>query len=127
MKFFSLLIGCLFTFCTLKAQDSTVCIPNNVARWFLEQKDLVILLKKDLAVKEQIISNFRETTNTQNRIINSYKSDSTTYTSIISANIEHIEVLNKDIQTYQKEVRKQRRLKYLALIGIGIVGIIELL
>ncbi len=127
MKFFSLLIGCLFTFCTLKAQDSTVCIPNNVARWFLEQKDLVILLKKDLVVKEQIISNFREATNTQNRIINSYKSDSTTYNAIILTNKEHIQTLDNDLLLANKEIKRQKRLKYLALIGIGIVGIIGLL
>jgi asparagine synthetase A len=127
MKFFSLLIGCLLTFCTLKAQDSTVCIPNHVARWFLEQNDIKQLLLRDAEIKDQIVANLRETLNTKDKIINSYKTDSLLYNSIIVTNRKQINLLYKDIEIAEKEARKQKRLKNLALIGIGIVSIIGLL
>lgn len=127
MKFFSLLIGCLFTFCTLKAQDSTVCIPTNVARWYLEQKDYVILLKQDNKIKDQIIAISGESLNTKDLLIQSYQRDSITYNAIIVTNREHLNYLNQELTTKEKEIHRQKKLKILAIIGIGIVGILGIL
>lgn len=126
MKFFSILIG-VFIFCTSQAQDSTVCIPNKVARWFLEQNDEVILRRKEVKIQDQLISDLRGIANTKDLIIQSYKRDSVHYNILLTTNQEHLNLLYKDLAVYNKEIKRQKKLKVLALIGIGIVGILEIL
>jgi hypothetical protein len=123
MRFFSLLIGVLI-FCTSHAQDSTVTIPNNVARYYLEQNDRAKLLAEQVVIKDSQITNLGKQLITKDLFISTYKTDSIAYNSIITTDEEHIEFLNSELEAANKEARKQKRMKILALVGIGIVAIL---
>ncbi len=111
---FSTLIGCMITFCSL----AQVTIPDDVARFYLEQNDKIKVLEAQNRIKDQMIANCDKRLLLQTKVITTYVSDSAVYKKIISTKDEELALT-------RKELRRQKRRKTIAYIGIGLIIVVE--
>lgn len=122
--FFSTLCGLTLFFSTY-AQDSLVTIKPSTARYYLEVEDEVFILREKDSISNELIFNQALMLEIKDKIISSYKTDSVSYQNREKALTQHIELIREQLDDYDKEVRKQKILKWLA-IGLGVVGAVLL-
>lgn len=101
------------------AQSEEVVIPPDVADYFLFQDDRVKLLDSLVIVKDQRLETFEKRIHNDSLIIKSHEADSTTFAAIIAAKDKQYKLKEADEQFAIRELRKQRRQKYV-IVGGGI-------
>jgi len=117
----------LFLFFATASGAQTVTIPDDAARWFLEQnekrkvlEDRVVNLKADITLLEQMVT-------ADSAIIKTYVNDSTTHSKQLLLKNKELEITNNAIEDLNKEVKKQKRQKTGAFVGAGIILILSLI
>ena len=103
---------------------TSVTIPVEAARFFLERDDIATALTTKDSVSQLLIVNLREKVTTQSNIIVSYKADSVTYRDYGLTKNEEIDLLNQELKLAKKEANKQKFLKVVGFISTGIVILI---
>jgi SPX domain protein involved in polyphosphate accumulation len=91
-----------------------VTIPDDVARYYLEQNDKVKVLEAQNRIKDNIISNCEKRVTLQTQIITTYVSDSAIYKQIVATK-------DKEISLNKKEIRRQKFQKITSWIVGGVV------
>lgn len=113
---FYTMLGCVITFCS----HAQVTIPDDVARFYLEQNDRVKLLEAQNRIKDNIIANCEKRVTLQTQIITTYVSDSAIYKQIVATK-------DKEISLNKKEIRQQKFQKIASWIVSGGVILIIIL
>lgn len=116
---FGVLMSMTFTSVNVQAQ-STVTLPENTARFYLERHFRASILDSQIDIKKQIIVNLERQLSVKNSIIDSYERDKKLYRSLLSVKDNQQKVLQQDIKTLRKEARKQKFQKKVILI-VGVV------
>lgn len=120
--FFSLLLACLPFFAS--SQDSLVCIPDEAARYYLEANEERWLLREKDSLSTQKINNLTEEILLKDHKIVTYENDLKSY-EIREATLEAVSTLkDQELETSRGEVRKQKLLKYLAILGIIVMAVL---
>jgi SPX domain protein involved in polyphosphate accumulation len=91
-----------------------VTIPDDVARYYLEQNDKVKVLEAQNRIKDNIISNCEKRVTLQTQIITTYVSDSAIYKQIVATK-------DKEISLNKKEIRRQKIQKITSWIVGGVI------
>lgn len=112
---FLILLFSVVTFC---AQGQTVTIPDDVSRFFLEQREQVKMYEKIVVTKDRRIAILEQKVTTQQLIIKTYESDSLSFRGIINTNGDMLAFKDKQIATLSKEVKRQKRQKSM-IVGAG--------
>ena len=99
----------------------TVTIPITAARYFLERDDVAKVLERKDSISRELIVNLQDQVGTQVKIINTYKQDSITSISYTATKNEEISLLNQELKLAKKDANKQRFLKIVAFVGMGVV------
>lgn len=113
-KYFLILLFSVVTFCA----QSQVTVPDNVARFYLEQNEKVKVYERLVMTKDSRIALLERKIITQGLIIKTYESDSTTFRGIINTNGELLAFKDKQLVIANKEIRRQKRQKNV-IIGAG--------
>ena len=122
--FLALLFGC-FSFFAAYSQDSLVTITPSTARYFLEADDERWILREKDSISNDLIYNQALMLEIKDKVIASYQADSITYQKREAALTNHIELVREQLTEANKEVGRQKLLKWLA-IGLGVAGILLL-
>ena len=120
--FLALLFGC-FSFFAAYPQDSLVTIKPSTARYYLEIEDEVFVLREKDSVSNDLIYNQALMLEIKDKIIASYKADSISYQKRDEAYNNHLTLVREQLTEANKEVRRQKLLKWLA-IGVGVAGML---
>lgn len=112
---FLILLLSVVTFC---ASGQTVTIPDDVSRFFLEQREQVKMYEKIVITKDRRIAILEQKVLTQGLIVHTYVNDSTSFRGIINTNGDLLAFKDKQIVTLNKEVRRQKRQKNM-IVGAG--------
>lgn len=116
MKKYFFILLCVFASLSATGQ---VTIPNEVARYFLEQDERAKQLDTLLVVKQKRIENLTERVRLKGLVEKTRITDVKTYLDIIKVKDEQIAFKNKRLVLSDKEVRKQYRQKS-TVLGLGI-------
>lgn len=123
MKYFLIILLGVIPFF---APCQSVTIPAEVARHFLERDDLAKILEQKDSIQKQIILNLESKITAQGSIIKSYEQDSSTYKQIIATKDTELDLMVKEKQILKREIRKQKFLKVVGFVGMGILLIASL-
>lgn len=110
----------------LSTTHAQVTVPDNVARYYLEQSERAKILTEQVVIKEKQIVNLGKVINLKDSLITSYKSDSVSYNKIIELKDEQLELKKKEAVLAKKEIRKQKVQKKLTIVGAIVVVILLL-
>ena len=121
MKYF-LIILALTSFFSATAQDSVVCIKPSTARYYLEIEDEALILREKDSISNELIFTQKEQLLVKDQIIKTYQADSTIYENREATYTQHIELIRSELNKADREIKKQRFLKFLA-IGLAVLGI----
>ena len=122
MKNFLILLLGLASFFPAYSQDSTVCISPSTARYFLEIHDEALILREKDSISNELIFVQSEQLLLKDQIIDTYRQDSTIYQNREATYTQHIELIRSELNKADKEIKKQRFLKFLA-IGLAVLGL----
>lgn len=117
-----LIILALTSFFSATAQDSVVCIKPSTARYFLEIHDETLILREKDSISNELIFTQKEQLLIKDQIIKTYQADSTIYENREATYTQHIELIRSELNKADREIKKQRFLKFLA-IGLAVLGI----
>ena len=120
MKLFSLLCGLIFTFFSAYSQ---VVIKPETARFFLEQSDSLEVYKVKDTLQSILISNLRDQVMVKDQIIETYEADRQAYELQEVTFTEANSLLYIENEKLRKQVRHQKSLKFLAILGMIIAAI----
>lgn len=120
---FSLLLGLVILF-PAYCQDSLVCIPSPAARYYLEANEERWVLREKDSLSTQKISSLTEEILLKDQKIVTYENDLKSY-EIREVTLEAVSTLkDQELETSRAEVRKQKILKYLAILGIIVMAVL---
>lgn len=122
MRYF-LILGWLLPFFA----PAQVNIPPDVARYFLEQDDKAKILTKKDSLNTIEINNLKSTIDIKDQLITTYKQDSVTYNAVIKLREEENYLSRQEVKILKKEVRKQKILTGISIVGMIVVTLISLL
>lgn len=122
MKHFLITLTVLILF--LSTTQAQIIIPDNVARYYLEQSERAKVLTEQVVIKDKQISNLEKIVVLKDNFIETYKRDSVSLTKIIQLKDEQLELNKKQALLAKKEIRKQKIQK--KLIGIGAIIVVVL-
>ena len=122
MKHFLITLTVLISF--LSTTQAQVIVPDNVARYYLEQSERAKILTEQVVIKDKQISNLEKIVVLKDNFIETYKRDSVSFTKIIQLKDEQLELNKKQALLAKKEIRKQKIQK--KLIGIGAIIVVVL-
>ena len=122
MKHFLITLTVLISF--LSTTQAQVTIPDNAARYYLEQSERAKILTEQVVIKDKQISNLEKIVVLKDNFIETYKRDSVSFTKIIQLKDEQLELNKKQALLAKKEIRKQKIQK--KLIGIGAIVVVVL-
>lgn len=111
---FLILLFSVITFCA----SGQVTIPDDVSRFFLEQREQVKMYEKIVVTKDRRIALLEQKVITQGLIIKTYESDSLSFRGIINTNTDLLKFKDKQLAQANKEIRRQKRQKNV-IIGAG--------
>ncbi len=113
---------CLFLL-TMMTAYSQVTIPDQVARFYLEQNEKVKLYEKQVVIKDELIDNLNQQIGTKNIIINTFKNDSVSYQGLIKTYKHQIAFKEREIELKDKEIKKAKRQRNI-IAGAGTGAIV---
>lgn len=116
-----LAVICLLLVSITNAQDSLVCIKPSTARYYLEVEDERWILREKDSISNSIIFNQANIIDTKDKIIHLYKQDSSVYQKREKALTSHIELVRQELIKSDKEIRKQKRIKW-GVIGLAVLA-----
>lgn len=122
MKHFLITLTVLISF--LSTTQAQINIPDNVARYYLEQSERAKILTEQVVIKDKQISNLEKIVVLKDNFIETYKRDSVSFTKIIQLKDEQLELNKQQALLAKKEIRKQKIQK--KLIGIGAIVVVVL-
>jgi hypothetical protein len=118
MKYFLiLLLGCLPFFAA--AQDSTVQIKPETARYYLEIEDEVFLLREKDSISNELIYNLSSEIRLKDMIITSLQGDTLIYQKREEALIQNAKWLERDLELTEKKLKKSQ---FRGTVLIGATG-----
>lgn len=120
MKLFFL--GLFLIFCS--PSFSQVCIKPESARYFLEADDERWILREKDTLQTKLITTLTTELLVKDQIIATYKSDSSTYAFRETTFNSQIRLIEQDNDNLRKDLRKQKLLRNLAILGIIIAAIL---
>lgn len=124
MRYFLIFILGLIPFLSPAQDSTTVCIKPSTARYYLEVEDEMYVLREKDSLNTQLIINLTEQVLIKDQIIVTYKADSASYESRYVTLLESSTLKQQEIERLEKSVRKERTLKFLAVLGIIIAAIL---
>lgn len=126
MNKYFLIILALTSFFSATAQDSTVCIKPSTARYYLEIEDEALILREKDSISNELIFTMSESLLVKDQIIHTYQQDSISYVNMETTFTSHLELVRSELDRSEREVRKQKALKFLTM-GLAVLGGILLL
>jgi len=117
----------LFVFFATASGAQSVTIPDDVARWFLEQNEKAKILEQRIIDLKTDVSVLEHTVSADSAIIQTYINDSTTHAKQLLLKEKELEILNNTIADVGKELKKQKRQKIAVFVGAGIILILSLI
>lgn len=112
----------LFRSCTAQ-----VTIPDDVARFFLEQNDKAKLLEKQVEIKNQIISNLNSQLQISGTIIVTYIDESVLYKRFIESMKQQSALISTQLNNAIREVRRQKFQKVVTWVAGGVLFVLILI
>ncbi len=104
-KYFLILLFSVITFCA----QSQVTIPDEIARFYLEQNEKAKLYEKQIVIKDEMISNQKQQLDTKDVIIETFKNDAMSYQGLIKTYKDRLNLRDKEIVIKDKEIKKAKR------------------
>lgn len=114
MKYFLIILGLTITFFS---QAQTVCVPDKVADYFLEQNERAKQLDVLVYRQDTLILNQKKQLALKDSIIQTQRNDSTLFRKIIGTKNNELAFKDKDLQVANKEVKRQKRIKVAIIVG----------
>lgn len=112
---FLILLFSVVTFCA----TAQVTIPDETARFFLEQREKVKVYERIIPLKDARIANLEKQVLVQKFKVHTYESDSASFRGIINTNGDIIKMKDIELGENKKEIRSLRRQRNVA-VGVGV-------
>ena len=105
----------------------TVCIPDSVASYFLEQDDRVKILTKKDSLSQQLISDLQLSVDTRDLYITTLQNTNKALTGINGTKDKQLLLKDEEIKLAKKEIKRQKFQKVLTMVGSGLIIILIIL
>ena len=128
VRLFPLIMGlllCVFCAAPSFSQDSLVTITPSTARYYLEVEDEMFALREKDSISNELIYSQAVTLDLKDQIIRTYQEDSVSYQKRDSAYSTHITLIRSELTKADKEIRKQKRIKW-GVIILSVAGLLLL-
>lgn len=122
VKYFLVILS-LFPFFAGYSQNK-VCIQKETAVYFLEQEERAKILTEKDSLNQEQIKNLGNQLLVKDEIIILYKQDSVSYNNKTTTIQEQLSFKEEELKISKKEIRRQKFLKTLGFIGIGVITIL---
>lgn len=115
-----ILLEAAFRVAVAQAQPE-VCIPHDVAAFFLERSDLATVYEIQLKAKNQIIANLEQQLITKDLVVVTYVSDADLYKRILETKDREIALKDDAINSADKRIKKMKTEKILTIVACGVI------